>query len=357
MSLIIGVPKEHRNFEYRVGLTPPGVSILTGHGHQCYVETGAGVGSGFTDMEYERAGARIAYGKDEVFRRADLILKVQRPTEEEATWLRGDQTIMSFMMLASASPSRTRALEEKNITTIAYELIEDDAGQLPVLYPLSQIGGRMTAQIAARFLQNDEGGKGMRLGGAVSVPPADVVIVGAGVVGTSAVEAFVGMGARVILLDKDMVPLQRAHHSLNSRVTTMVSHDFNLARVCTFADVLVGAIQVPGQRSPQIITREMVQSMRPRSVVIDMSIDQGGCVQTSRPTLHDKPTFVVEDVIHYCVPNVPGVIGRTATHAFLNAAWPYVLEVVEHGVEAAVQQDSALLRGTTFHGRVVGQTV
>ncbi len=351
MSLIIGVPKEHRNFEYRVGLTPPGVSILTGRGYQCYVETGAGLGSSFTDAEYERAGARIAFGKDEVFRRADLILKVQRPTEEEVSWLRGDQTIMSFMMLASASASRTRALEEKNITTIAYELIEEDDGRLPVLYPLSQIGGRMTAQIAARYLQNDVGGKGMLLGGAVSVPPADVVIVGAGVVGTSAAEAFIGMGARVILLDKNMKQLQLAHNHLNSRVTTMVSHDFNLARVCTFADVLVGAIQVPGQRSPQIITRDMVRSMRSHSVIIDMSIDQGGCVQTSRPTLHDQPTFVAEDVIHYCVPNVPGVIGRTATHAFLNAAWPYILEIADKGVDAAVEQNPALECGVMFHGR------
>ncbi|MCB9456354.1 MAG: alanine dehydrogenase [Anaerolineaceae bacterium] len=352
MSLVIGVPKEHRYFEYRVGLTPLGVSILSKRGYQCYVETGAGVGSGFPDAEYEHAGARIAYGKDEVFRRADLILKVQRPTQEEVDWMRGDQVVMSFMMLSIASESRVHSFAEKNITTIAYELIENGDGRLPVLYPLSQIGGRMTAQIAARYLQNDKGGKGMLLGGAVSVPPADVVIVGAGVVGTSAAEAFLGMGARVILLDKNMKQLQLAHNHLNSRVTTMVSHDFNLARVCTFADVLVGAIQVPGQRSPQIITREMVRSMRSHSVIIDMSIDQGGCVQTSRPTLHDQPTFVAEDVIHYCVPNVPGVIGRTATHAFLNAAWPYILEVADKGVDAAVEQNPALECGVTFHGRV-----
>jgi alanine dehydrogenase len=355
MSLVIGIPKEHRRFEYRVGMTPVGVSLLTARGHQCYVEKGAGAGSGFTDVEYEQAGARIAYQSDEVFRRADLILKVQRPTEEEVTWMREGQTMMSFMMLASASQSRVRALEEKNITAIAYELIEDDKGVLPVLYPLSQIGGRMTAQIAARYLQNDHGGKGILLGGAASVPSADVVIVGAGVVGTNAVHAFLGMGARVILLDQDLQKLQIAHEHFAGQVVTMVSHDFNLARVCSFADVLVGAIQIPGQRAPQIITREMVRSMRPRSLIIDMSIDQGGCVQTSHPTQHDQPIFIAEDVLHYCVPNVPGVVGRTATHAFLNAAWSYILLYLDHGLDGALEQSSALRRGVVLRGAVLAK--
>lgn len=348
MALIIGIPKEHRHFEYRVGLTPAGVSILTARGHQVYVETGAGLGSGFTDAEYEQVGARLAFAPDEVFRRADLILKVYRPTEEEADWLRGEQTVMAFMMLASAPQDRVRLLQDKRITTIAYELIEDDDGRLPVLYPLSQIGGRMVAQVAAQCLQNDQGGKGILLGGAASVPPADVVIVGAGVVGTNAAHAFLGMGARVIALDQDLQRLQALHQRFNGQVTTMVSHDFNLARVCRFADVLVGAIQVPGQRTPQVITRQMVQSMRPRSVVIDMSIDQGGCVETSRPTQHDDPTFVAEEVIHYCVPNVPGVVGRTATHAFLNAAWPYILQVIDDGVDTALKTNAALRRGTVL---------
>ncbi|MBI5666495.1 MAG: alanine dehydrogenase [Chloroflexi bacterium] len=340
--MIIGIPKEHRRFEYRVGMTPAGVSILTARGHSCYVETGAGLGSGFTDAEYEQAGARIAYGTDEVFRRADLILKVQRPTEEEVSWLRGDQTIMAFMMLASASENRIKALEDKHITSIAYELIEDERGRLPVLYPLSQIGGRMAAQIAAQCLQNDNGGKGILLGGVASVPPADVVIVGAGVVGTNAAHSFLGMGARVIMLDHDLRQLQAIQERFGGQVTTMVSHDFNLARVCKFADVLVGAIQVPGHRPPRIITRDMVRSMRPRSVIIDMSIDQGGCVETSRPTQHDEPTFIAEDVIHYCVPNVPGVVGRTATHAFLNAAWPYILRAVDEGVQASIESHPTL---------------
>lgn len=348
MALIIGIPKEHRPFEFRVGMTPAGVSILATQGHQCYVEVGAGVGSGFTDTEYERAGARIAYREDEVFRRADLILKVQRPTEQEAAWMMPGQTVMSFMMLANAPESRIKVFEEKQITAIACELIEDK-GTLPVLHPSSQIGGRMTAQIAAHYLQNNTGGKGILLGGITSVPPADVVIVGAGVVGTNAARAFCGLGARVILLDCDFHKLNAAQEQLGAQVTTMISHDFNLARVCKFADVLVGAVQIPGQRAPQIITRDMVRSMRPGSLIIDMSIDQGGCVETSRPTQHDAPTFVAENVTHYCVFNVPGVVGRTATHAYLNAAWPYIKLMADFGIEAAIERSPALHKGVVMY--------
>ncbi len=350
MPLVIGIPKEHRPFEYRVGMTPMGVSLLTAQGHACYVETGAGVGSGFSDAEYVKAGAQIAYGIDEVFRRADLILKVQRPTEEEVSWMAGNQVIMAFMMLVSARENRVRAMEEKGITAIAYELIEEDDGSLPVLYPLSQIGGRMTAQIAGQYLKNDKGGKGILLGGIAGVPPAEVVIVGAGVVGMNATQAFVGLGARVILMDHDLRKLQPAQDRFEGQITTMICHDFNLARVCTFADVLVGAVQVPRQRTPQIITRQMVRSMRPGSLIIDMAIDQGGCVETSRPTRHDQPTFIAENVNHYCVPNVPGVVGRTATHAFLNAAWPYIRQVAEEGMEASLEHNAALRRGVAMRG-------
>jgi alanine dehydrogenase len=350
MSMVIGVPREHRPFEYRVGMTPVGISLLTALGHQCYVDAGAGIGSGFSDAEYEKAGARIAYSADEVYRRADLILKVQRPTEEEVSWLSGNQTIMAFMMLVSARENRVRAMEAKDITAIAYELIEEDDGTLPVLYPLSQIGGRMTAQIAAEYLKNDKGGKGILLGGIAGVPPAEVAIVGAGVVGMNATQAFLGLGARIILLDRDLRKLQTAQDRFDGQITTMVSHDFNLAKVCTFADVLVGAVQVPRQRASQIVTRRMVQSMRPGSLVIDMAIDQGGCVETSRPTRHDEPTFVAENVIHYCVPNVPGVVGRTATHAYLNAAWPYIKLIAEEGVDSALEHNDVLRRGVAMRG-------
>ncbi len=351
MSLGIGIPKERHTSEYRVGLTPVGVSILTKQGHPCYVEKGAGIGSNFSDTEYEQAGARIAYDEAEVFRRADLILKVQRPTEEEMSWMADHQTIMAFMMLAVTPPSQLRLLEQKGVAVVSYERIEDGNGVLPVLYPLSQIGGRMTAQIAAQYLQNNRGGKGILLGGVAGVPPADVVIIGAGVVGMNAAQGFLGMGARVILLDHDLQKLQSAHEYFDGRITTMVSHDVNLKRVCKFADVLVGAVQIPGEPAPLIITREMVDSMRPGSVVIDMSIDQGGCVETSRPMQHNDPTFLVNGVIHYCVPNLPGVVGRTATHAFLNAAWPFIQLVAEHGIEQAMELNAALHRGTVMFQR------
>ncbi|MBN1964998.1 MAG: alanine dehydrogenase [Anaerolineae bacterium] len=345
MGLVIGIPKEQRANEYRVGMTPAGVSILAAQGHQCYVESKAGMGSGFTDVEFEQAGARIAYNTEEIYRRADLLLKVQRPTEREIEWVRDGQILLCMWMVGTVRAAVLEALQAKGVTAIAYELIEEDDGHLPVLYPLSQVGGHMLGQIAAQLLQNNHGGKGILLGGAASVPPADVVIIGAGTVGMAAAESFVGMGARVILLDRNMRRLQAAHERLGNRITTMVSHGFNLRRVCAFADVLVGAVQVPGQRAPVIVTREMVRSMRPGSLIIDMSIDQGGCVETSRPTRHDQPTFIAENVIHYCVPNVPGVVARTATHAFLNAAWPFIMLLAEHGLDAALAERPALQRG------------
>lgn len=357
MPLTIGIPGEHRPFEYRVGMTPVGVAALCADGNTCYVEQGAGLGSGFPDHEYEQAGARILYNTDEVFRRADLILKVQRPTEEEVSWMAEHQTLMSFLMLATTRENRVRTLEEKGITAIAYELIQDDDGSLPVMYPSSQIGGRMCAQIAAHYLQNNTGGKGILLGGISCVPSAEVVIVGAGVVGTTAAQAFLGMGARVILLDRDQRKLHAANDRFGSQLTTMVSYDFNLARVCRFADVLVGAVQVHGHRAPIVITREMVRSMRPGSLIIDMSIDQGGCVETSRPMAHDHPTFIEEGVTHFCVFNVPGVVGRTATHALLAAAWPFILEVVGKGVDRAIDENPVLRRGVAIRAGALLQSL
>lgn len=345
MGLIIGVPREQQSFEYRVGMTPAGISILTGMGHQCYVESGAGVGSGFADTEYEQAGARITFNHDEALRRADLILKVQRPTADEIDLMHSGQTLMAFIMMAGLHDRGVQALQEKGISVVAYEMIREADGHLPVMYPLSQIGGQMAAQIAAQCLQNNQGGKGILLGGTTGVPPADVVIVGAGTVGLNATGAFLGRGARVLLMDKHLRALQRAQEHFGTAVTTMVSHDFNLGRVCRFADVLLTAVYTPGERAPILITREMVRSMRPGSLIIDMSIDQGGSVETSRPTSHDSPTFVAEGVLHYCVLNVPGVVGRTSTHAYMNAAWPYIVRVAEQGLAQALETDSALRSG------------
>lgn len=345
MGLVIGIPREQLPYEYRVGMTPAGVSILTTQGHQCYVETGAGEGSGFPDAEYERAGARITYNHDETFRRADLLLKVQRPSLEEIAVMKEGQTLLCMVMVAVMHERMLQAMQEKRLTVIAYEMIREDDGRHPVMQPLSEIGGRMAAQIAAYYLQNNSGGKGILLGGITGVPPADVVILGAGVVGTYATEAFLGLGARVIVLDHNLRALQRLQDRFHSAVTTMISYDFNLRRVVRFADVLLGAVHVPGQRTPVLITEDMVRTMRPGSLIIDMSIDQGGCVATSHPTSHGNPTFVWENVTHYCVLNVPGAVGRTATHAFLNAAWPYIDRLAQHGLDAALSHSPALGHG------------
>lgn len=350
----IGIPRERRESEYRVGLTPIGVQLLTAEGHTCYIERGAGLGAGFSDRDYELGGGKIVYSTQEAYGRADLVLKVARPTAEEAEWLREGQALMGLLHLAAARRSRVEALLQKKVTAIGYEMIRLDDGTLPVLTPLSQAAGRMTAQVAATLLQNDRGGKGILLSGVPGVPPAEVAIVGAGTLGTCAARAFVGIGANVYLLDHDLKRLQTVDAMLDGRVVTMVSHEFNLRKVVKFADVLIGAILLPGARTPIVISREMVRTMKPRSVIMDLAIDQGGCVETSRPTTHRVPTFIEENVTHYCVPNMTAVVARTATHAFNNAAWPYVQHVVRNGLERAIADDPSLARGVnTRNGEIV----
>ena len=351
----IGVPKERRPFEYRVGLSPLGVELLTAAGHTCFVEAGAGLGSGFADGDYTAAGGQIVYSRDEAYGRADMVLKVARPLPDEIELLVDGQILMGLLHMASAAPEKLAALAAKRITTIAYEQIQLDDGSLPVLRPLSQIGGRMTAQIAATLLQNNRGGKGVLLGGVPGVPPAEVVILGAGTVGTEAARTFLALGAHVTLLDRDLTRLQAAESRCEGRPTTLVAYPSNVERVARFADVLIGAVLVPGERAPVVVPRAVVRSMKPRSVILDLSIDEGGCVETSRPTTHDQPTFVEEGVLHYCVPNVPGIVARTATHAFLNAAWPYIQALANQG-PAAVAADPALRRGLlTHHGQRMGK--
>jgi len=350
----IGIPRERRESEYRVGLTPIGVQLLTAEGHALYVERDAGLGAGFSDRDYEQAGARIVYQSQEAFGRADLVLKIARPTAEECEWLREGQTLMGLLHLVAARRSRVEALLEKGVTAIGYEMIQNDDGSLPVLSPLSQVAGRMLVQVAATVSQNDKGGKGVLLSGVPGVPPAEVVIIGAGTLGTFAARAFIGIGATVYLLDRDLQRLQTVDTLLGGRAITMVSHEFNVRKVVRFADVLIGAVLLPGQRAPLVVTREMVQSMKPRSVIIDMSIDQGGCVETSRPTTHRSPTYVEHGVIHCAVPNFPSVVARTATHAFNNAAWPYIQTIARLGIDAALETSPALARGVnTRHGAIV----
>lgn len=348
----IGIPKERRPFEYRVGLPPAGVQMLVQNGHTCDVEHDAGLGAGFSDQDYQQAGARIVYSSHEVFGRAELLLKVARPLQDELEWLPTGSTIAGLLHLAASRQDKIDHLLNNDITSIAYEQIRMDNGNMPVLRPLSQIGGRLSAQIAARLLQNNAGGKGILMGGVPGVPPAEVVIIGAGVVGTCAARSFLGMGAHVTVLDTDISALQR-FFELNCGAATMVATPLNLARVCSYADVVVAAILIRGERPPVVITREMLRLMKPRSLVMDISIDQGGCIETSRPTNHEEPTFVEEGVIHYCVPNIPSVVARTATYAFFNAAFPYILQIANQGVDVAVQENSALQRAVnTLHGEL-----
>jgi alanine dehydrogenase len=352
----VGIPAEQQSNEYRVGLTPHGVRLLTQAGHRAYIEQGAGEGAGFRDLDYERAGGQIVFAHDEVYQRADLVTKVGSPTLDELDALHEGQTICAFWHLAAQRREVVHTLLEKNITAVAYENIQRDDGVLPVLRPLSEIAGRMLPQIAARWLQNDGGGNGYLIGGLAGIPPIDVTILGAGAVGLNATRAFYGLGARVSVLDCNLERLELIDERFGGRVTTMVAYDFNIARALKKAKVLVGAVLVPGERAPVLVSREMVRSMHPRSVIIDVSIDQGGCVETSRLTNHTDPVFVDEDVIHYCVPNIPGVVARTSTHAYLNAAWPFIQELANQGAEEAIGADSALQRGVAVHGgQVVSQ--
>jgi len=354
----VGISKERRDLERRVGMTSYGVDLLVRAGHACYVEQGAGEGAGFLDHEYEQAGARIVYSGEEVYGRSDLVLKVTRPTGEELDWLREGQIIAGFLHLAAARRREVEVLLEKRITAIAYETIEEDDGTLPVLRTMSEVAGRMAPQLAATCLQSNHGGRGVLLSGVPGVPAAKVAILGGGVLGTNAARAFLGLGASVFLLDHRLEKLCQIDREFGGRITTMVSFPFNIARVARFAEVLVGAVLVPGARAPIVVTRDMVCSMKKGAVILDFSIDQGGCVETSRPTTLRDPTFIEEGVVHFCVPNVPGVVPRTATHAFNNAGWDHLRHVTDVEMRVALERMPALARGiATRDGEIVNEAL
>jgi alanine dehydrogenase len=308
------------------------------------VERDAGVGAGFKDREYESVGARIVYSPEEIFGRADLVLKVARPLIDEIEWLRPGSALAGLLHLAASRRDKVELLLEKKITSIAYEQIQLADGSLPVLRPFSQIGGSMSVQVAARLLQSNKGGKGILLGGIPGVPPAEVLILGSGNVGTYATQAFLGLGAHVTVLDDNITNLQRIADRFPG-IVTMMSTKRNIEKTTAYADVIIGAVLVPG---------DMVRAMKPRSVIIDVSIDQGGCIETGRPTSHDHPTYIEEGILHYCVPNMPGVVARTATHAFVNTAMPYFMKMADLGVEKAIALDPALEKSLNTHnGKLV----
>lgn len=338
----IGIPQERRPFEYRVGLPPAGVRLFTKHGHTVHVEAGAGSGAGFSDDDYAQAGAGIVYSQEEAFGRSDLVCKFTRPLHGELKLMQDGSALAGFLHLAAARQDRIDLLLKKKITALAYEQVEDEDQHRIIMSPLSQIGGRLVSQIAARLMQNDHGGRGILLGGVPGIPPAEVVILGAGVVGSTAADSFARIGAHVTVLDIDLRKLQTVHEHSPQSVVTLLSTPYNIERSCQYADVLVGAVLVPGMRSPIIVSREMVRRMKPRSLIIDMSIDQGGCIETSRPTNHGSPTYEEEGVIHYCVPNMSGVLGRTATYALFLGAYPYLEAIAKEGIEGALRERPGL---------------
>lgn len=351
-----GVPKEIRDLEKRVGLTPAGVVALVRGGHKVYVERNAGADAGFRDEHYERAGAQIVYSAAEAYGRANVVLKVARPTEHEHRLFGYGQALMSFLHLTVASPDLHAALAEREITALAYEVMEEEDGTLPILVPMSEVAGRLAPIFAGQLLTNPKGGPGILLSGLPGVARAVVVIVGAGHLGRNAGRAFVGLGAQVLVLDSDMQKLRLVDEMFKGTVSTMIANEYNLNRVVSFADVLLGAVLLPGQRAPVLITREMVRHMRPGSVIMDFSIDHGGCVETSRPMTLRDPTFVAEGVTHFCVPNLPAAVARTASHALTNAILPYILKIGECGVECALKEQDALRKGVKlYQGKIASR--
>ncbi len=338
----IGIVKERQAGEERVGLTPAGVSLLTKEGHRCYIEQGAGEAAGFDDYDYERLGGIIVESGQELYDRADLVLKVLRPTLEEIAWMRQGQIVMGFLGLMAAPREEVEALQRKQITAVAYELVSVDGREFPILRTMSEVTGRMAPYIAGTLLMRNQGGRGVLLNGVPGVSAGEVVILGAGVLGTNAARAFLGLGAKVFVLSPTLDRLRYLDTHFRGQITTMISHDFNIAYLTRFADVVIGAVRVPGEHPPTLITRQLLRTMRRGAVFMDFSIDHGGCAETSRPTTLENPTYIEEDIVHYCVPNVPGAVPRTSTHAFNNAVWPYIQTLVEIGPATAFAQEPAL---------------
>jgi len=352
----VGVPTEIKDHEDRVGLVPSSVAELVRHGHEVLVERGAGVGSGLEDELYVAAGGRIVATADEVFAQAELIVKVKEPLAPERKRLREGQVLFTYLHLAP-DPEQTHDLLKSGVTAIAYETVTAPSGGLPLLTPMSEIAGRLAPQVGARYLERTEGGRGVLLGGVPGVPPADVVVLGGGVSGTHAATIALGMGSSVTVVDRSADVLRRLAVQLPGARTIFSTHDA-LVQVVRRADLLIGAVLVPGAAAPKLVTRDMVKSMKTGSVLVDIAIDQGGCCETSRPTSHSHPTYVEEGVIHYCVTNMPGAVSRTSTFSLNNATLPYVLALADYGWRRATSHDPYFKAGLNVHaGKLTCQPV
>lgn len=350
--MIIGVPKEIKISENRVGLTEAGARQLVKEGHSVYVEKDAGVGSGISNEQYEKAGAKILDTKKDVYSRADMIMKVKEPLPDEFELLRENQILYTYLHLA-AEPKLTKVLCERKVKSVAYETIQPEDGSLPLLTPMSEVAGRMATQIGAFYLQKDHGGKGILLGGVTGVRPANVVIIGGGVVGTNAAKMAVGLGADVTILDVNTKRLEYLDDIFQGRCNTLFSNAKNIEEAVRDCDLLIGGVLITGHKAPTLVSKELVASMTKGSVVVDVAVDQGGCIETCRPTSHQHPTYEVNGVIHYCVPNMPGVVPRTSTYALTNVTLKYGSMLAAMGVEDAVAKDKALYKGLNVYGGYV----
>jgi alanine dehydrogenase len=342
--MLIGIPREIKNNEYRVGMTPAGVELLVQAGHTVLVEKGAGTGSGLTDEEYVAVGAQLVKSAAEIFRTAEMIIKVKEPLERELKMLRKNQILFTYLHLAG-DEKLTKRILETGCVGIAYETMIDPSGRLPLLIPMSEVAGRLAVQEGAKYLERSYGGRGQLLGGVPGVEPANVLVIGAGVVGTNAAQVAVGMGANVTIMDVYVPRLRQLDEIYQGRLHTLKSSPWNLRKALVSADLVVGGVLVAGAKAPWVVTREMLKTMKPGSVLVDVAIDQGGCFQTSKPTTHDKPIFQVDGIIHYCVANMPGCVPRTSTFALTNATMSYAVDIANKGWKRACLEDDMVKTG------------
>lgn len=346
-NLKIGLPKETSFDEQRLSLTPGGVSVLVANGHKVLIEKNAGVDARFSDQEYSQAGAEISYSAEELFRNSEMILKVAPPTEKELEWMQPGQILFSALHLGNATPSFMNVLIDKGICGIGYEFIKSDDREFPIVRMMHEITGSMAVQIAAHYLEKSSNGQGIMLGGISGIPPSTVVILGAGITGEYAARTALGYGAQVFVMDNNLAKLRRLENALDRRIITATANHQYLSTAIEFADVVIGAAMTEGEKAPCWVTEPMVQSMKPRSVIVDTVIDQGGCIASSEPTTHSSPVFTKYDVIHYCVPNIPSNVARTATYALNNVIVPYLIEMGDSGgIEDCLWNNTALRNGT-----------
>ena len=355
--MIVGVPSEVKSDEYRVSLTPNGVEELARAGHAVLVQSGAGTGSGIPDEHYAKHGAEVVATASEVWGRADLVVKVKEPMRAEWPMLRPGQAVFTYFHFA-ADEELTRAVMDSGITAIAYETIKDAKGSLPLLTPMSEVAGRMSIQEGAKYLERPFDGRGILLGGVPGVAPATVTVLGGGIVGANAAKVAAGLGASVYILDVNLDRLRYLDDVMPANVTTLFSNRHNVLDAISRSDLVIGSVLIPGAKAPHLVRREDLKLMPPRAVVIDVAIDQGGCVETSRPTTHAHPTYIVDDIVHYCVTNMPGAVGRTSTYALTNVTLPYVLQLAQKGVLRATQENVGLGAGVNVRaGRVTNAAV